>query len=485
MVFYFIRFFRGCFGVVVLDCIFLDCLIVSLIMHRKISLFSLVFLVVAAIDSIRNLPAAALFGSSLIFFFLFSALMFLIPVALLSAEFSSRYSEEGGVFHWVRHAFGEKWAFLAVWLQWVNTMVWYPTILAFIAGTAAYLFNPELAQSKEFLIAVVLTVFWGLTFLNMKGIYISAKVNTFCGLIGTIFPILFLIGLGVFWCFQGNQIQISFSSTDLVPSLGKSDSWVALIAIMASFLGMELSGVHVNDVLNPQKNFPRAMGLSVLILIFTMLFGALSIAFVIPEKQIRLVDGIMQTFSQFFSTFHMERAVPILAFLILIGSIGGMINWLVSPAKGLLQAAHYGFLPKFFLHKNENGVPSRILISQAILVSLFCLGIALVPSINVFYWFLMALSTGLYMLMYILMFLSALKLGRPSRESQSFRILPGMRRLFCSMGLFGCILTVVIGFFPPDGIQVQSTLLYVSLIAIGNLILIAPAAFFCFFKRSS
>jgi len=453
-------------------------------MSKKISFFSLVFLIVAAIDSIRNLPAAALFGSSLIFFFLFSAFIFLIPVALISAEFSSRYPEEGGIFHWIRHAFGEKCAFLAVWLQWINTMVWYPTILAFIAGTAAYLFDPCLAQSKAFLITVILIVFWSLTLLNLRGIHISAKVNTFCGLIGTIFPMLFLIGLGIFWCLQGNPIQISFGIADMIPSFKTSDSWVALIAIMASFLGMELSGVHVNDVLNPQRNFPRAMGLSVLILIFTMLFGALSIAFVIPEKEIRLVDGIMQTFSQFFSTFDMEFAVFPLALLILIGSVGGMINWLVSPAKGLLQAAHYGFLPKFFLQENERGVPARILIAQAVLVSFFCLGIALVPSINVFYWFLMALSTGLYMFMYVLMFLAALKLGRPSRDSSSFRILPGIRTLFCVIGLLGSILTIIIGFFPPDGIQVESPLLYFLLIALGNFILIAPIAIFCFLKRS-
>lgn len=454
-------------------------------MQKKIGLFSLVFLIVAAIDSIRNLPAAALFGSTLFFFFLFSALIFLIPVALLSAEFSSRYPEEGGIFHWVRRAFGIKTAFLSVWLQWINTMVWYPTILFFIAGTAAYLFNPALAQNKWFLTVVVLAIFWGLTLLNLRGIYVSAKINTVCSITGTILPILFLIGLGAFWIFQGNTPNISFSFKNMLPSFNQSDSWTGLVAIMASFLGMELSGVHVNDIIHPQKNFPRAMGLSVGILLFTMLFGALSVACVIPEKEIRLVDGIMQTFTQFFSTFHIEWAAPLLACLILIGSTGGMINWLISPAKGLLQSADYGFLPKFFYHKNSRQVPVRILIAQAILVSIFCLSVTLIPSINVFYWFLMALSTGLYMLMYGLMFLAALKLGRPPRESKVFRIIPGMRTLFCLIGLLGASLTIVIGFFPPQEIQVENTLIYVSLIAAGNLLLITPAFLLCFFKRSN
>src|SRR5206468_3119094 len=109
-----------------------------------------------AIDSIRTLPTTALFGSSLIFFFLLSTLIFLIPVGLISAEFSSRFPEQGGVFHWIRHAFGDRVGALSVWLQWINTMVWYPTMLFFIAGTAAHLISPPLAQNSLFLLATAL-----------------------------------------------------------------------------------------------------------------------------------------------------------------------------------------------------------------------------------------------------------------------------------------------------------------------------------------
>src|ERR1700741_5350973 len=91
-----------------------------------ITTFALVMLITGAIDSIRNLPATALFGSTLIFFFIFSALIFLIPVALISAELSSTWSEEeGGIYSWVKHAFGENIAFFTIWLQWINTLVWY------------------------------------------------------------------------------------------------------------------------------------------------------------------------------------------------------------------------------------------------------------------------------------------------------------------------------------------------------------------------
>ncbi len=443
-------------------------------MHKKIPLFSLVLLIVAAIDSIRNLPAAALFGSSLIFFFLLGAVLFFIPLSLVAAEFSSRYSEEGGVFHWVRHAFGPKLGMLAVWLQWINTMVWYPTILSFIAGTAAYLIDPKLAEHKGFLVSFILIVFWGLTLLNSFGIQVSAKINSWCAMMGTLVPMTLLIGLGAVWMFSGNPLEISFSSDALVPHLSQTNNWVSLIAIMASFVGMELAGVHVSDVANPQRNFPKAMGLAALILLATMVFGALSIAVIIPEKNLQLVSGIMQTFTTFFEAFGIPQLVPVLTILILIGSMGQMINWLISPAKGLLQAAGHGFLPPFFTAKNKHGVAARILLVQGALVTLFCLAFLLMPSVNAFYWFLTALSTELYMLMYVVVFAAALKLGRPPREAQSYRIPKGIRTVACVVGLVGCALTLIVGNFPPPGIEVGSAGRYAFLILAGNLVAVAP-----------
>lgn len=452
-------------------------------MKEKLSLFSLTLLIVAAIDSVRTLPSTAFFGSSLIFFFLLSALIFLIPISLISAEFSSRYPEEGGIFHWVRKAFGDKIGMLAVWLQWINTMVWYPTMLLFIAGTAAHLLDPSLAQDKTFLISMTLATFWGLTLLNFRGIQVSARLNAFCGILGTLLPMLFLIILGIFWALSGNPLSISFSPEALLPSLANSETYGVVITIMTSFLGMELAGVYVTDIINPQKNFPKAIAWSALILLTTLIFGSLSVAAIIPKSEIHFVDGVMQTFTLFFNALNIPRFTPILAFLVMIGSIGGSVNWLLSPAKGLLQAAEYGFLPPYFAVQNKHGVSVRILVLQAFVVTLFSLATLLIPSINAYYWFLMALSTSLYMLTYILLFLSALKLKRP--DSSAYQIPKGFRTLSCFLGLGGCLATIVIGFQPTAGMESASTLWYGTLIALGFISMIAPVLLLWKYKKNS
>lgn len=456
--------------------------------RKKISLISLVLFIVAAIDSIRNLPASALFGSSLIFFFILSAIIFLIPISLVSAELSAMFPEKGGVYYWLSRAFGDKWAMMAIWLQWINTIVWYPTILSFVAGTFAYLINPSLAEQKWYLATCILTVFWGMTLVNLKGLHFSSRINSFCVLVGTIFPMIFLILLGVTWVFSGKPLQIHINSETIIPNLTSSTNWVALIAIMASFLGMELSGVHVNEIHRPQHNFPKAVLISSSFILISMLLGSLAIAFVLPENQINLVSGVMQVFTNFFDVFGLRPLVPVLAALIVVGSVGNITNWLIAPAKGLLHAAEFGFLPPFFTRLNKHQVPVNVLLMQAILVSIFCFLFLFVPSVNGFYWFLTALSTELYMVMYVLMFLSALYLhyryrGRP----RPFKI-PGNHVgiwTACLLGFCGCFLTITVSFLPPEHIDIGTPTRYLLMICLGNLLTISPVLLFYRYQKRS
>src|SRR3990167_2681902 len=136
--------------------------------NKKIGLFVLMMFIVGSIDSLRNMPSNALFGAPLIFFFVAAAITFLFPIALISAELTSYHTEKNGIYQWIKEAFGERVAFLGIWLQWINTATWYPSILSFIAGGIAYLLDPSLATNKLFAVIVILTVFWSLTLLSVK-----------------------------------------------------------------------------------------------------------------------------------------------------------------------------------------------------------------------------------------------------------------------------------------------------------------------------
>jgi len=458
----------------------------TVIIGAGISTFALSMLITGAIDSIRNLPATALFGSSLIFFFIFSAIVFLIPAALVSAELSSRATDKSGIFHWVYLAFGERVAFLSIWLQWINTIVWFPTILSFIAGTATYFLNPALAQNKVYLVSVILSTFWILTLINLRGIHFSAKFSSFCAVIGMIIPMLMIMGVAIFWLFSGNPLQIHFTMSELLPKFDSIDNWISLTAIMAAFLGMELATVHVKEVANPQKTFPKALFISVFIILVTMILGSLAIAMVLPKEDINLVNGVIQAFTNFFAIYHLSWVIPIIAVMILLGSFGGIISWVISPARGLLQAAELGFLPSIFSKKNSKNIPSNLLILQAVLVSIICLAFLLMPSVNGSYWLLTALSTQLYMLMYVCMFIAAIRLKyKLSPVKNAFTIPFGKLGMWLTagLGLFGCAITLVVGFIPPSGIDVGGFLHYEMLFVGGMLAMIFPVIFFYGYQK--
>ena len=451
--------------------------------------FALVMLITGAVDSVRNLPAISIVGSELIFFFIFSAIVFLIPTSLVSAELTARNTDKSGIFQWVREAFGDHWAFLAVWLQWISNLVWFPTILSFIAGITAYLFNPALAQNKFYLVSVILVTFWALTFVNLKGLKVSTKMTTFCTLFGMAFPMFFIITLAVIWVCRGNPLQVHFTFASIMPSFSHIDSWTSLTAIMTAFAGMELSAVHIKDIRDPQKTFPRALYISVWLILVTMILGSLAIAVVLPQNEISLVNGVMQSFTAFLEAYHMQWFTPVITLMLLIGSLGGIVSWVISPAKGLLQAAQIGYLPEFLQKTNEHGVAVNLLITQAVIVSGVCCGFLFMPSVSGSYWLLTALSTQLYILMYVMMFIVCLYLRfkKPSKVAASQRAftIPGGNVgiwITSILGFIGCGITLVVGFFPPDGVNVGSLWRYEMTFCVGMCAFLMPVLGFYLYR---
>ena len=289
----------------------------------------------------------------------------------------------------------------------------------------------------------------------------------------------FIIILALIWLIQGHPLAIDFSLSSLVPHWKDSQSWVSLTAIMTSFLGMELAAVHVRNVKNPQANFPKAMFLSVLLILFTMILGSLAIAFVLPKDKISLVDGVMRAFDNFLMAYHLRWLMPVLVVLLLLGSLGSMINWIISPAKGLLMAAQHNFLPQYLCKLNNKGIAYRILIMQAILVTFLCSGFMLFPSVNAIYWLFTDLSTELYVMMYVLMFIAAWRLKSKFAHLKRPFAVPGGKIGYyftCLLGLFGCVITLIVGFIPPEqNMDVGGAGHFRLIFSLGIVLMLLPA----------
>jgi amino acid transporter len=210
-----------------------------------------------------------------------------------------------------------------------------------------------------------------------------------------------------------------------------------------------------------------------------MIFGSLAIAFILPKEKISLVDGVMRAFDNFLHAYNLSWLMPILVLMLLLGSLGGMINWIISPAKGLLMAAKNNFLPASLCHINNKGMASRILILQAIIVTILCSGFLLFPSVNAIYWLFTALSTELYMMMYVMMFIAAWVLKSKFPDIKRPFAIPGGifgYKLTCILGLIGCTVTLIVGFIPPvDSINIGSPRVFQLIFSMGIVIMLVPA----------
>ena len=163
--------------------------------------------------------------------------------------------------------------------------------------------------------------------------------------------------------------------------------------------------------------------------------------------------------------------------MLLLGSLGAMVNWLISPANSLAQAAKHAPLIHHLSQHNKHQVPQKMLILQAIIVSVLCSVFFLLPSLNGAVWFLLDLSTQIYVLMYLILFISALLLF--TKSSKEFTILKHKKCAQCIalLGIIGTLMTLVVGFIPPSSINVGSSLYFEALFALGLLLMIAPCWF--------
>ena len=260
---------------------------------------------VATIGSVKNWPVNAEFGFASVFFIIFATLIFFIPTSLVSAELATGWPKTGGVYAWVKEAFGHRTGFLAAWLLWVQNIVWYPTALSFIAATIAYIFNPELAYNRWYMFSVILLVFWITTIVNLRGMRTSGWISSLGMILGTFLPGLFIILLGAIWYFSGKPLQIDFTVKSFVPNMSSISQLVLFTGVLIGLAGMEMSAVHAMEVEDPQRDYPRAILVSTIMIMALSILGSLAIALVVPSKDVSLVAGIMQAFSDFLNAFPM------------------------------------------------------------------------------------------------------------------------------------------------------------------------------------
>lgn len=448
--------------------------------RKLLGFFQIVMINVIAVDSIRTLPISAEYGFSLLFFYAVAAIMFFIPSALISAELGTGWPNAGGIYVWVREAFGKKISLIVIWLNWLYNLAWYPTIMALIAGTSAYFFSPDLADNRFYLISIILGLFWLATGLNCLGMHVSSMISTIAALLGTILPMVGIIILGIIWYKGGHPLATPMSWDHFFPNREGAENIAFLSNVLFGLLGLEMVATHAQEMKNPKKDYPKALFVSVIIILSTIVLSSLAIAMVVPKAELSLVTGTLQAFSTFFTAFNMPFMTPIVAALIILGGLGGVSAWIIGPTKGIMVASEDGSLPRFLTKKNQQGVPVNVLLLQAIIVTVLMLVFVFMPTINSSFWVLSAITAELALVVYIMLFATGLVLHyKKPHIKRTFKIPGGNFGIWitCILGSTISLFAIIVGFIPPKNLVGNHLLLYELVLIFGMVLLsILPLA---------
>lgn len=461
----------------------------------KLGVMTLAIMNVAAVVSLRGLPAEAEYGLSSAFYYLFAAAVFLLPTALVAAELAAMFKDkQGGVFRWVGEAMGSRMGFLAIFLQWLESTIWFPTVLTFGAVSIAFIgmdhtMDMALASNKIYTLATVLIIYWTATFISLKGMEWVSKVSKIGAMVGTIIPAGLLIVLGVVYYFMGGHIEMNMNQS-FFPDLTKLDNLVLASGIFLFYAGMEMMGIHVVDIKNPGKNYPKAIFIGSIITVAIFVLGTYALGFIIPAKDINLTQSLLIGFDNFFAFLHVGWLSPVIAVALMFGVLAGVLAWVAGPSKGLLTVGRAGYLPPFFQKTNKLGIQRNILLLQGSIVTLLSLLFVVMPSVQSFYQILSQLTVLLYLIMYMLMFASAIILRyKLAKYPRPYRIGSGKTNLLiwfvAGLGLAGALLAFTLSFIPPSQIATGSNTVWYSILIFGCIISVGIPFVIYQFRRKS
>lgn len=443
---------------------------------------TIVALNVATVINIYGFPSEAFYGLTSISLYCIALIVFLAPVALVSAELGAMYPQEGGIYVWISNAFNHQTGIFATWLQWVQSVFFYPLSLTFAAITFSYaipsqLISGDITNNKLYIIGFILIVFWLCTFIATRELKHIGKVSSIGVWAGIIIPVALLILFAIYYIITGGKIEMDTNPSQLIPKFHNIDQIVMAISIMLFFSGLEVNGVHVHMMKNPSKEYPKALFLTCIIIGVIYILGTLAIATIIPAKDLNITQSVIAALQGYFSYAGVRVLVPVIAIALTFGVFANSLTWITGPTSVIKYIADKGYLPSSVQKKNKHGAPISILLTQAIIVTVLVLVYATSSKVQQGYQMLLQMTNAIYLSMYVLLFIAFIRLRYKDRDTlRPFKAGHNnfVAWIITSVGLIAAAFSFVLCFFPPQQLEINDKTNFVGILFGIYVLLIAP-----------
>ena len=396
---------------------------------KKFRLFDAILATVCITLVAESVTPTAAIGNSQYFWWLFLIIAFCVPYGMISAELGTTYQSEGGMYDWVKRAFGAKWASRVAWNYWINFPLWIASLAVAVTDVIAGIFDLEL--NIWVLLILQLGYTWLVSFLGTQRIGESKWIVN----IGTFFKILFMVSLGLLgiYCFikTGESANPIESAMDLLPSMDLL-SLSFLSVIIFNFLGFEVVATFADDMENPKKEIPKALIYGGLLMAIFYILPATGVNIAMSLEQAEAA-GITDSFSILLSNLGVNadliRAIVIAVGLMFIYTmVANIVSWSFGVNSVAKYSADDGGLPKVFSKTNKQGVPYMASIMNGVVATVIViigliLGQVSETASNLF-WTFFSLSLVTLLMSYIPLFLAFIKLRKTDKTKRVYKV-PG------------------------------------------------------------
>ena len=377
------------------------------------------------------MPTAAI-GNTQYFWWIFLLICFCLPYGMITAELGTTYPSEGGMYDWVKRAFGPKWAGRVAWNYWVNFPLWIASLAVAVTDIIAGMFDVEL--NVYVLLLLQLVYVWVVTLLSTKRIGESKYVVN----LGTLLKVVLLLGIGILGIYTfiktGHSANPINGVGDLIPE-PNLDNLSFISIILFNFMGFEVVGTWVDDMDNPKKDIPKALifGGLLMALFYVLPATGFNIALEANDDWVGagaeiVVDVLNALFKAAGLSASTIYGLTIVAGCMFIYTfVANIASWSFGVNQVAAYAAEDGSMPKAFAKTNKEGVPAQAAIINGIVASIIVIAGIIANEVSedfaVGFGLFFCLSWITLLVGYIPMFLAFLKLRKvDAKKERPYRV---------------------------------------------------------------
>jgi amino acid transporter len=376
---------------------------------RTMGIFSMTLFAVSAMITLDTVAISSALGVESITLFVLFAIIFFVPYGLITAELGSGWPEEGGIYVWVREAYGQRWGTFTAWLYWVNVAYWAPAVFVLFAGTLSAAFWGGMSQTSAEIIVIALI--WLMVLIGVLPMSLSKWVNSASAAVKVL--VLVVLGaMGLAYAVHHGTAN-SFSPGKWVPTF--SSNWSFMPIIVYNFMGFELMSSAAGAVKNPKRDIPRMLLMAGVVIVAAQLIGNFGILATIPLKKLSIVTGMAQAMKLSFHTVLGSAATPVydlFIVLLLFTLMGNMVTWSIGANHSMAATGLDRSAPGVFGHVNRRFMtPDYAFVLMGVLATaLTIINYSFFATRESVFWSIFALSSIVFLFPYLLMFPSLIVL---------------------------------------------------------------------------